>query len=85
MDQRLPAVRLNEVQKQVDGSGLAGAIGAEQAIDLARLDAQMQRMQRDLITVTFGQADGFKHYGKWLGGDVWRRFGARMGSPGNAV
>jgi hypothetical protein len=34
--------RLDEVEKQVDGRGLARAVGAEQTEDLARLDLQVE-------------------------------------------
>ncbi len=37
----------DEVEEQVDGGGLARAVGAEQAVDVARADVEVEAVERD--------------------------------------
>ena len=44
-DQSLPAGREEQAQQQLDRGGLARAVGAEQAEDLAAVDLQVERLE----------------------------------------
>src|SRR5262249_30342002 len=48
-DERLPGGGEEQAQEQLDGRGLARAVGAEQAEDLAALDLDVQRVQGGLL------------------------------------
>ncbi len=42
---------IDEVQKQIDGGGLAGTIGAQQTIDIPGIDPHIQILERFVIPV----------------------------------
>jgi hypothetical protein len=53
-DTQAATVEITEVQEVIDRRRLTRAIRAEQAEDLARLDLQVERIERDRATVVFG-------------------------------
>jgi hypothetical protein len=58
---RRAAVRLDEVQEQVDRRALAGVVRAEQTEHFSWLDRQVQPVERHLRSVPFCQIDRLKH------------------------
>src|SRR5262249_48739099 len=50
-----------QAAQQLDGGGLAGAVGAEEGEQLARLDAQAQGIDRQLVAVLLGDVVEFDH------------------------
>ena len=58
-DPRLPAVRLQQAEQQLDGGGLARAVAAEEAVDAAFGHGHGDRVDSQLLAEAAGQALGF--------------------------
>ena len=53
--------RRHEAEEEAERGGLAGAIGAEQRIELAGSDRQVERVQDGLVAIAGGGAACFQH------------------------
>ncbi len=51
-----------EIEKQIDGGRLPGPVGAEQTVDIARIDLYVQVLKRVQFAVALAQVDGFQHF-----------------------
>ena len=61
LDEAGPGRRRDEVQEEVDRRRLAGAVGPEQAVDLARPDLQVEVVEgQHAVLVSLGQVVGFQ-------------------------
>lgn len=62
VDPGLAGRGLGEAQEQVDGGRLAGALGAQQAVDLAGLDPQVEGVEgQPAVGIPLAQVDGIDH------------------------
>ncbi|OPZ57586.1 MAG: hypothetical protein BWY87_01607 [Deltaproteobacteria bacterium ADurb.Bin510] len=58
----LAGIRLDEAHHHVEGRGLAGAVGPQQANDLATTTLERQAFDDRSLTVAFLEAGGFEHH-----------------------
>ena len=55
----MPEVGGGQPQEHLHGSGLAGAVAPQQAVNTAFLHMEIQVGDADLLAISFGQAPGF--------------------------
>jgi hypothetical protein len=52
----LPGVGAQQAEQDADGRGLPGAVGAEEAVDLAGVDGQVETVERSCLAEGLHQA-----------------------------
>jgi hypothetical protein len=63
VDRGLPFARLDEVQEQIDGGRLAGAIRSEQTEHVTAFDGEIQVVECGMaVVVTLGQTSSLEHW-----------------------
>src|SRR5262249_11887200 len=61
VDRRLPAGGLEQRGEEADGGGLAGAVGADEAEDVALLDIQVEMIDGHELLVPFNKSADLDH------------------------
>src|SRR5439155_13095820 len=62
-DARFAPRRLEQRGEDLDGGGLAGAVGADEAEAVALVDLEVEVRQRDQRAVALGEVDGLDYCG----------------------
>ena len=84
VDQDLALVRLEQPVEHVHQGGLAGAVLAEQGVDLARLDRQVDVVVGDQVTEALGDAAQFESQRNLLECERWCSVAAGRRRPSGA-
>ena len=63
-DERLPGTGREEGGENAERGGLARAVRPDEAEEIALVDGEIERVQRDHAAVTAGEAEGLNS-GKW--------------------
>jgi len=69
-DDRTPGSRFGEADEDLDGRGLARAVGPDEAEDMPAVQLDVERIERDELAVALGQVAG-DHDGVGIGGMVF--------------